>query len=83
MSSSSTIVNLERSVGNVLFFGQVMAVIANRFQISKAIRVKAETFTHMMPHCGRLWLAGLRSLPDTYAVVMVPGTLELNMAHRT
>jgi hypothetical protein len=40
---------------------------------------------HMMVHCGRLWLwlAGLRSLPDTYAAVMVLGTLELNMTHRT
>ena len=33
-----------------------------------------------MRHCGRLWLwlAGSRFFPDAYAVVMVPGTLELN-----
>jgi len=39
----------------------------------------------MTAHCGRiwLWLAALILFPDAYAVVMVPGTLELNMTQRT
>ena len=42
-------------------------------------------YGYMMAHCGRiwLWLRGEILFPDTYAVVMVPGTLELNMKKRT